>query len=976
MANNNTSNTGRSIYLDTTAAQTALTKLTEKSELLTRQIQAGEKAGKSMGTEIAKLSEIKGKITEVQNVLDKGLSPSLREQEKLVKKLRLELRGMSSDADGFNQKRKAYIAATGDLENLRGKVGAVSKANNLLGGSFLSFTKGAIGIAAATVGIQGLFSVLEGAVTEAQDAEESMSRLKNTLANVGREDALERLVTKSTELAQSFKFLDNDDINGVFQKLITYGKLTERQIGELTDVIINFSQKNKISLEESSSVIIKALEGSGKALKEYGISIKDGGDVTERFGIIMNDLKPKVDGAAAAFGETFKGQLAIARQEIKDTQEEIGNGLIPILAAMLRSVQMAFKGVAPLFETVKDFFALQSLSGALAVNKAKAIKEGREVADANQINNMIKSYERDAKGRMRTAAEILSSLGKEQEFNLQQIALKRVTGDVQGEAMYTRAKQLTIKAIEKVKKDFDPELDKILGAGGGTGGKEKADDSFQKEYEKMRTQFETLIGVLNQTANLLNLSPMEQEFLKINDLLAKQIAEIEKLQKAGAITAKEAADTIRLAQQAATVSSGIAFDKDAKARAAKNSGATAVSFDDFLANQRANQTPDKQLTGNNNTASNALAAFRNDKLLGLQNNIALAATAKARMDAQIALLEEERARELENTRLTENQKLAINMEFNAKRQQIETEHQNSILDIIAGALQFASQAINILSMFDQARTNMENQALKRDIANNDRRKRDLEMTAKKGLITQNEVKIQTIKMDQEIDDKKRKLEAAQFERNKKIQIAQAITNGAMGIVSTLAARPGATDILSLGAFRAISIAMVVATTAAQIAAISSQKPQFAHGGILPGPSHREGGLPVINPRTGQAVAEVEGGELILSKKFVQSNPSLVPSLLHASKQGQRLMFLERQYQGINYAGLTRMKNKYADGGILNLSGSNPSPNAISPGTERMEQLLDALIVKLDQPFIGFISQQRIDQAASTRNKIISDAAFM
>jgi len=71
-----------------------------------------------------------------------------------------------------------------------------------------------------------------------------------------------------------------------------------------------------------------------------------------------------------------------------------------------------------------------------------------------------------------------------------------------------------------------------------------------------------------------------------------------------------------------------------------------------------------------------------------------------------------------------------------------------------------------------------------------------------------------------------------------------------------------------------------------------------------------------------------------------------------------------------------MKNKYADGGILNLSGSNPSPNAISPGTERMEQLLDALIVKLDQPFIGFISQRRIDDAAYTRNKIISDAAFM
>lgn len=964
MANNNTSNTGRSIYLDTTAAQTALTKLTEKSELLTRQIQAGEKAGKSMGTEIAKLSEIKGKITEVQNVLDKGLSPSLREQEKLVKKLRLELRGMSSDADGFNQKRKAYIAATGDLEKLRGKVGAVSQANNQLGGSFLNFTKNVAGIALATVGIQGLFSVLEGSITEATEAEESMSRLKNTLANIGREDALERLVEKSNELAQSFKFLDNDDINGVFQKLITYGKLTERQIGDLTDVIINFSKKNKISLEESSSVIIKALEGSGKALKEYGINIKDGGDVTERFGIIMNDLKPKVDGAADAFGETFAGKMAIARQSIKDTQEEIGGQLIPILAALLKATSESLSGIGQVFEIIKNTFALGSFAGALAVNKAKATKEGREVADANQINNIIKSYERDAKGRMRTAAEILTSLGQEQEFNLQQIALKRLSGDIQGEAIYTRAKYLTIKAIEKVKKDFNPALDKVL----GDGDKSKPDDSFQKEYDKMRTQFETLIGVLNQTANLLNLSPMEQEFLKINDLLAKQIAEIEKLQKAGGITAKEAADAIKLAQQAATVSSGVAFDKDAKARAAKNSGATAVSFADFLQNQKDNATPDKQLTSGTNAAANIMASFSRDKLVGLQNNVTMAATAKARRVAQIALLEEERTRELDNALLTENEKIKINLEFNAKRKEIEEQHQNEIAGIITEALQFASAALNILSQFDQARTNMENQALKRDIANNDKRKRDLELTAKKGLVSQQEVRIQTLKMDQELDDKKRKLEAQQFERNKKQQIAQALMNGALGITQAWV-KPGFPLAIAL-------TALIAAQTVAQIAVINSQKPQFAHGGILPGPSHREGGLPVINPRTGQAVAEVEGGELILSKKFVQSNPSLVPSLLHASKQGQRLMFLERQYQGINYAGLSRMKKMYADGGIFNSTGNNPTPASIVPGSERMEQLLDALIVKLDQPFIGFISQKRIDQAAATRNKIISDAAFM
>lgn len=964
MAQNNTSNVGRSIYLDTTAATTAIKKLTENSEMLSRKIQEGEKAGKNMNAEIAKLAEVKSKISEVQQVLDKGLSPSLREQEKLVKKLRLELRGMSTDADGFNQKRKAYINATADLEKLRGKVGAVSQANNQLGGSFLNFTKNVAGIALATVGIQGLFNLLEGSITEATEAELSMSRLKNTLSNLGREDALERLVDRSNELAQSFKFLDNDDINGVFQQLITYGKLTERQIGDLTEVIINFSKKSNISLSESASVIIKALEGSGKALKEYGINIKDGGDVTERFGIIMTDLKPKVDGAADAFGETFAGKMEIARQSIRDTQEEIGGKLIPVMASLLKATSESISGLSDIFDIVKNTFELGSFQGALAVNKIKQQQEGKAEAEKKQIDNIIKSYELDAKGKRRNAEDIIAALQKENETNMQKIALSRVTGDVQGEAMYNKAKEITLKAIAKVKKDFNPELDKVL----GNGDKSKPDESLQKEMDKMRKDFETLMGVLNQTAQLLDLSPMEQEFLKINDLLAKQLAEVDKLQKAGIISSKEAANAIRLAQQAATVSSNIAFDKDAKSRAAKFNGANVFTYKDFLQNQKDNAKPDKALNGDNNTANNIRDAFQRDKLIGLQNNVAMAATSKARRDAQIALLEEEKARELENATLTENEKIRIALEFNQKREQIEQEHQNNIAAIIGEALQFASAALNVLSTFDQARTNMENQALKRDIANNDKRKRDLEMNAKKGLMTQNEVKIQSLKMDQEIDDKKRKLEAAQFERNKKQQVAQALMNGALGITQAWV-KPGFPLAIAL-------TALIAAQTVAQIAVINSQKPQFAKGGILPGPSHRDGGLPVINPKTGQAVAEVEGGELILSKKFVQSNPALIPSLLHASKQGQRLMFLERQYQGINYAGLTKgIKRKYADGGIFDATGNNPTPASTVPGTERMEQLLTALIQKLDEPSIAIISQQKIDQAYETRNKIIADAAF-
>jgi hypothetical protein len=105
----------------------------------------------------------------------------------------------------------------------------------------------------------------------------------------------------------------------VFNKLNTYGKLSETQMQDLTKVIIDFSAKSGQSLTESTSTLIKALEGNARGLKEYGIAIKDGSNVSERFGIIMDQLKPRVEGAGKAFEKSFAGKAAIAEEQVKQT---------------------------------------------------------------------------------------------------------------------------------------------------------------------------------------------------------------------------------------------------------------------------------------------------------------------------------------------------------------------------------------------------------------------------------------------------------------------------------------------------------------------------------------------------------------------------------------------------------------------------------------------------------------------------------
>ncbi len=95
-----------------------------------------------------------------------------------------------------------------------------------------------------------------------------------------------------------------------------------------------------------------------------------------------------------------------------------------------------------------------------------------------------------------------------------------------------------------------------------------------------------------------------------------------------------------------------------------------------------------------------------------------------------------------------------------------------------------------------------------------------------------------------------------------ISIAQAIVNVAQGITKTLASIPPP--------FAQIVAATIAAQGAVQIATIKSQK--FAKGGILNGPSHAQGGIPMFS-KGGAFYGEAEGGEAVLTKG-VMANPAL------------------------------------------------------------------------------------------------------
>ncbi|MCK9402922.1 MAG: phage tail tape measure protein [Chitinophagaceae bacterium] len=352
-----------------------------------------------------------------------------------------------------------------------------------------------------------------------------------------------------------------------------------------------------------------------------------------------------------------------------------------------------------------------------------------------------------------------------------------------------------------------------------------------------------------------------------------------------------------------------------------------------------------------------------------------------RLKAELNLLEVQKAQELSATELTEQQKAVIRERYRQKENEVTIDFYASQINEVLG---YISNALSILDTFNQARNNKEKALLDKELKANDARRKSIESLAKNEVITEQEKQKRLAALDAADQKKKDELEKKQLERGKRIALTQALINGAMGITAVLAAKPGAADILSLGAFRAINIAFTVGTTLAQIAAISGQK--FGKGGVTKGAKHIQGGINMIDSLTGQKVGEMEGNEpyMILSDNTYRNNKNIVDTLLHSSmhRNGAPVLpqWQTRPLQTIDYTGTTRRLQKlrhFKDGGIFDTAGATTSSPAqvVVQSDPEMKGLILAFLKKLDEPFVGNISFKKIEDAAALKNTILNEASM-
>ena len=219
----------------------------------------------------------------------------------------------------------------------------MEKASTDAGGSVSGIDKAS---RTATAGLMAMGAAFVGfaaiGIKEANDSEQALNKLGVTLSNFGINTAATR--KEIEELTSSYEDLGfgNEEAAAGFDKLLTAtGDVTTAT--NYLSLAADFARKKNISLEEASSSLARASAGNAKAFKELGISLDTTLPKQQAVAKAMDELKDKIGGQAVAYTNTFKGQLAVVKEQILGVAESLGATLMPYIKGFIGLVKTSIE---------------------------------------------------------------------------------------------------------------------------------------------------------------------------------------------------------------------------------------------------------------------------------------------------------------------------------------------------------------------------------------------------------------------------------------------------------------------------------------------------------------------------------------------------------------------------------------------------------------------------------------------------------
>lgn len=248
------------------------------------------------------------------------------------------------------------------------------------------------------------------------------------------------------------------------------------------------------------------------------------------------------------------------------------------------------------------------------------------------------------------------------------------------------------------------------------------------------------------------------------------------------------------------------------------------------------------------------------------------------------------------------------------------ENLNEILDVVQD---FTNQATALFNSISDLQKDNETRLLNQYKQNYDERKEKLDWQLEQGIISQEYYDAQVQKLDEELAKKEKEIELEQFRRQKRAAIAEAVISGIVSAVKSFENGGGFP-------WGLIPMALSLATTGVQVAAIASEPEPYAKGGYIEQQKH--------------ILAGENGREWIASHRLLQ-DPQTAPVIeaLEQYQQGNRsawkaLDFAQPDGAALSQAAGTISRNFAADNTLPSATDSHTTATDSETLSKMLEQL--------------------------------------
>lgn len=205
--------------------------------------------------------------------------------------------------------------------------------------------------------IQGLTNMSQAYMEQ----ERAINKMSVAMKNQGdfSQKALDDLSDFASEIQNTTTVADEAAL-AIMANMKSYGMLND-EVKTATQAAIDFASAKRdegMTIEQASEIIGKAYMGQTERLKRYGIIVDETKSRAEKFDQVMQQLRERFGGAAAAELDTYEGQLKNVNNQFGEVKESIGQlvlafgtGFLPTIRNVITELQNAAQGMQLFFDT-------------------------------------------------------------------------------------------------------------------------------------------------------------------------------------------------------------------------------------------------------------------------------------------------------------------------------------------------------------------------------------------------------------------------------------------------------------------------------------------------------------------------------------------------------------------------------------------------------------------------------------------------